>query len=139
MKERREKGTGTLIWEGTAKPAYGLVTVNKRRKRVRLGKGLSKAKAAATLEAVLEQIETGTWTPPPPRRTRPGGAASVAMTVRELAAAWASGDLLKKHGKVYGLKDKKSAGQDSSRLGRCYEIATRGRSLVFGDLPVAEV
>lgn len=69
-------------------------------------------------------------------RLAPAPAPKGATTVRQLAEAWTSGALLKKHGTVSRLRERKLT-NSRQVLARCCAVEVRGRR--FGDIAVADV
>src|SRR5262249_30729375 len=114
------------------------------RPRISLGVGLSQKRAEEKANAWYERREemvaaylAAKVTAQPSKAV--SGTTNV-VTLRKLGEQWTSGELLRRYGRVYGLKEKKSAKQDAKRLGRCYDVHTRGEGgPVFGDLVVADV
>jgi integrase len=139
MAEKRTDKTGTLERRADGTWTLRLRLPSGQRPRIVLPGGkMTPARARETADALLEQV------PPAEIAARfaagPGAAAPAPFTVKDLGDAWTSGKLLREHGRVYGLKEKASAGDDVYRLGRCYPVRPRGGTgPTFGDLPVADV
>jgi integrase len=142
--DRRRGRDGVLIWWARVSLPN---TKPLRRKRVPIPNSarMTEEQARRAAEVIAEKVRNGQilfdGEPKAGEARFPAGPGSDWHSVRLLGAAWTSGEMFKRFGKVSKLRIKAGAYIDKVTLGaHVYEVKTRGPSaLAFGDLDVAAV
>jgi len=140
-------GAGTLerrgaLWYVQVLRAIEPGETKRRRGRLPIegSEAMTEAQARRASKKTLGDWRAGKLTfVPTPRRK--GDSPAPSSTVRQIGEAWTSGELLKTHGAVNGLRPMVGGYIMSKTLGkRAYCVKTRGEDGPdFGDLPVADV